>query len=215
MDKSTTHPDAKALPQSRRGQNTRKGLLKAARVVFERDGFINAKISDITLAADVASGSFYTYFSDKRDVFMALVEQVEDEMLHLELHLDPDTDDPIEKIRATNRAYLVAYRDVAPLMKVLEQVATLDEEFRALRVRRGDSFNRRNAKSILRLQAEGLADRSLDAELAAMALSAMVGRVAYSVFALGSKGATMDDLVETLTVLWVNALRIERSRPDQ
>jgi hypothetical protein len=99
-------------------------------------------------------------------------------------------------------------------MALLEQVATTDKEFRRLRTERADAFVRRNARAIRRLQRQGLADRGIDANLAALALSAMVSRTAYILFVLGDATVDVDALVRTVTRLWTNALRIPTSRTD-
>jgi hypothetical protein len=112
-------------------------------------------------------------------------------------------------IEDSNRAYLGAYRDNAKLMKLLEQAATVDERFRELRRQRSEAFTQRNARAIRRLQKAGQADPALDARTASLALSSMVSRVAYSVYALEVHDADFEELVATMTRLWVNALRIE------
>ena len=48
----------RSAPASRRGQRTRAALVTAARSIFERDGFLDARITDITAEAEVASGTF-------------------------------------------------------------------------------------------------------------------------------------------------------------
>ena len=45
-------------PASARGARTRQTLVEAARRVFERDGFLDARITDITAEAGVAAGTF-------------------------------------------------------------------------------------------------------------------------------------------------------------
>ena len=114
-------PDAH--PVSARGARTRGALVRAAREVFERDGFLEARITDITAAAGVAAGSFYTYFTSKEDAFAAVMSEIEEEMLHPRLEPVHDRDDPVAVIEASNRAYLVAYRRNAKLMGLMEQVA--------------------------------------------------------------------------------------------
>ena len=57
-------------------------------------------------------------------------------------------------------------------MALLEQVASVDQRFRRLRLKRTEAFIERNAAFIRRLQGEGRADPALDPQLAAMALSA-------------------------------------------
>jgi hypothetical protein len=92
-------------------------------------------------------------------------------------------------------------------MRLLDQVADIDEGVRALRRRRSEAFTRRNARAIRELQVRGVADPELDALLAATALSSMVSRMAQLTFVQGEPWE-LDELVETLTRLWTNALRI-------
>jgi AcrR family transcriptional regulator len=196
------------LPRSKRGLLTRAALMRAAREVFERDGFLDAKISDISAAAGVATGSFYTHFRDKDEVFAALVEETKEEMLHPGVHDAHPDDDPVAMIEHANRTYLESYRANARLMRLFEQVATIDDRFQALKAERAHAFHLRNAKAIRRLQRAGVADRSLDPMASAVALSAMVSRTAYAVIGLGLEDLDFDLLVKTLTHLWVNALQI-------
>lgn len=199
-----------AAPRSRRGERTRAALVAAARAVFERDGYLDARITDITKEAGVAAGSFYTYFDDKEKIFQAVVEQVQEDMLHPRLRERLGDDDPIALIDAANRDYLVSYKRNARLMALFEQVAQIDDDFRELRRKRGAAFVRRNAKMIRRLQESGRADPELDPLIAAHALSGMVGRIAYSVFILNDR-IPFERLVTTLNQLWVNALKLDQT----
>jgi len=60
-------------PRTRRGQETRAALLRAAEEVIGAKGFAAAAISDITRAAGIAQGTFYIYFDSKEHVFRELV----------------------------------------------------------------------------------------------------------------------------------------------
>lgn len=203
---SSTGPEPK-VPATARGERTRTRLVQAARKVFERDGFLDARVADITKEADAAAGSFYTYFTSKEEIFQAVLDAVQDEMLHPPAHEMTDDDDPVRVIAASNRAYLKSYERNAELMRLLEQVATIDESFRKTRKLRADAFMHRNARAIKDLQARGLADPTLNPLLAAGALSGMVARTAYTNWVLG-EGWDFEELTDTLTKLWVNALKI-------
>lgn len=74
-----------------------------------------------------------------------------------------------------------------------------------MRKARSDAFISRNARAIASLQERGLADRQVDAEVAAMALSGMVSRLATDAF-LFDLEHDIEVLVETATRLWTNAL---------
>jgi AcrR family transcriptional regulator len=196
-------------PVSARGARTRQALVGAARAVFERDGFLEARITDIAAEAGVAAGTFYTYFTSKEDAFAAVIEELSEEMLHPPLGTIDDRDDPATVIAATNAAYLAAYRRNAKLMGLLEQVAQLDEDFLRLRLKRAQTFIHRNAQALAALQKQGLADPDLDPHIAAEALSAMVSRMAYLRYVQGFGSGSTAALGRTVTRLWVNALRID------
>ena len=203
------------LPTTERGLRTRAALIAAARRVFERMGYLDARLIDITRAANCSAGTFYTYFSSKEEIFAAVLEVAQEDMLHPGMPHVATEDDPAAIIEASNRAYLQAYQRNAKLMGLLEQVANVDPEFRELRTLRSNAFVRRNARSIARLQADGQADPDLDPLLAARALSGMMSRFAFGHFVTredrdDTPVTTDEDLVQIVTRLWVNALRIPR-----
>ncbi|WP_051023059.1 TetR/AcrR family transcriptional regulator [Nocardia pneumoniae] len=198
-------------PLTARGVRTRAALVAAARVVFERDGYLDARLSDITAEAKCSTGSFYTYFSSKEEILQAVLEASQHDMLHPGMpRLSADEASPVAVIEASNRAYFEAYKRNAKLMLILDQVAAIDPKFRELRRRRARAFADRNARSIRDLQERGLADRELDPHTAARALSGMVGRMAYYAFALEEE-TSLDELVRTATRLWANALKIDEA----
>ncbi|WP_406177167.1 TetR/AcrR family transcriptional regulator [Streptomyces sp. NBC_00996] len=204
-------------PTTKRGARTRAALVKAARKVFERDGYLDARLVDITKEAQCAAGSFYTYFTNKEEVLAAVLLEAQEDMLHPGMGRVEDTDDPYAVLEASNRAYLEAYKRNAKLMGLLEQVAQVEPEFREFRSRRSDTFIRRNARGIAELQARGVADRGVDPMMASRALSGMVSVMAYNAFTLGEgqgDGTPVDfeELVSAVTRLWANALRFPGRR---
>ena len=198
-------------PTTARGARTREALVAAARRVFERDGFINSRLTDITAEAKCSIGSFYTYFDSKDEIFTAVIQAAQDDMLHPGLQrVDDDLANVPAILAASNQAYVEAYKRNARLNLLLEQVATIDIEFRRLRVARAAAFAERNARWIRRLQDEGYADPDLDPAMTARALSPILGRMAYHAFALEDDSFDEDAIIETATVLWMNALGIPK-----
>jgi AcrR family transcriptional regulator len=197
---------------SARGLRSRATLVRAARAVFERDGFLEARIVDICAEAGIATGSFYTYFKTKEDAFAAVMAEVHEETLHPRLKVIAGSDDPRAAIDAANRAYLMSYRRNARLMTLIEQVALIDERILQLRLKRAHVFAQRTAAEIARLQARGLADPTLDPFSTAHAMGAMVSRMASLVFVYGLD-MSFDALAEMLLQLWTNALQIPSDSP--
>jgi AcrR family transcriptional regulator len=187
-----------------RGTRTREALLRGAREVFERDGFVDAKITSITSAAGVAAGSFYTHFESKDAIFEAVIGEIHEMTLHPGIE---DAQTPQESISATNRAYLEHYDRNARLFVLMDQVALVDEHFRKVRQDLSRSVAKRNAGAIRRWQKDGLVDPGLDPLTTAHALNAMTSRMAYSRFA-GVVKVSNEVLAESLTRLWINALQL-------
>ena len=67
--------------RDRRKAETRARLLAAARALFARDGYHATRPQDIAREADVAAGTFYVHFADKRDAFLAFTEEASHELM--------------------------------------------------------------------------------------------------------------------------------------
>jgi AcrR family transcriptional regulator len=203
-------PAAQPGPRSRKGARTRARLIDAARDVFERDGFLTARIADIATAAGLSQGSFYHYFESKEQIFREVAAAQE-----ARLTAPPDaterdgadgSDAPRAVIGRANRRYFERYCDAADLMGVIEQVSRYDEPVNTARFATMQHFVERAERSIRKLQANGLADPQLDPTIAADALGAMVARFAEIWLVQGYREYDFDTAVEQLTRLWANAL---------
>lgn len=60
--------------QQARTDATRRRLLAAAERIFARDGFEAARLEEIAAAAGYTRGAFYANFTDKEELFFALLE---------------------------------------------------------------------------------------------------------------------------------------------
>jgi AcrR family transcriptional regulator len=193
-------------------------LLDAAKSVFERDGFLDARIIDIAETANLAPGSFYHYFDSKEQIFREVAEAQEERLTAAPDKIGPDTTElsPWERVHQANRLYLQRYRDEAALMGVIEQVSRYDEQVNAARMATMKHFVERAEKVIRRLQRQGLVDARLKPAVAADALGAMVARFAELWLVQGYRHYDFDEAVEQLTILWTNALglREEASPPS-
>jgi len=72
------------LPEGARGakrrQESRKRLLAAARKLFIERGYHATRPQDITKAAGLGHGTFYLHFADKRECFLAFVDEAREEI---------------------------------------------------------------------------------------------------------------------------------------
>ena len=201
-------------PRSAKGRRTRARLLEAGKTVFERDGFLQARISDIAAEAQMSHGSFYHYFDSKETLFREIAEEVEVRLVSMDDIPQQTGADagPIARIRAANRSYLAAYRREARIMRVIEEVSRYNEDVRSVRNKRDDYLAARLESAIARLQSEGVADKRVDRRYAATALGGMVAKFAEIMF-VGGGGYDFEKAVEQLTLLWANALGLREEPP--
>jgi len=201
-------------PRSRKGAVTRARLLSAAKEVFEQDGFLDARISDIAERAGLSHGSFYHYFESKEEVFREVAAEVDARLVAplTSVILDPSSPaTPYERIREAIRMHMESYRAEARIMGVIEQVSRFDEHVRALRYERHQRSLVQVADSIRRLQRNGLVDERLEPTVAAAGLGSMTYRFPEMWFVQGLLDCDFDLGVEQLTLLFVNALGLPRS----
>ena len=73
--------------------------------MFERDGYLDARVADISAAARVAH-DLYTYFDSKEDIFREIVETVADDVYAA---LDALEGSAAQRISAANVRHVGAY----------------------------------------------------------------------------------------------------------
>src|ERR1051325_11482475 len=104
--------------QSKRSLERRAKLVEGAHRVFERDGFIDARITDIAKEVGLAHGSFYTYFSSKEEIFRVVAEEIQAEMFDRRRSASADVT-PYQRIEAANRRYLESYQRHSRIMAII------------------------------------------------------------------------------------------------
>lgn len=187
-------------------------MLEAAREIFEEQGFLNARITDIANRAEQSHGSFWYYFTSKEQVFRELATAVDERLFapldEVILAESATQTAPQERIREATRRHLEAYKREAKMMDLIEQVSRHDAEINALRLARHKSHTERVTKAIRQLQRAGVADASLDPKITALALGALTQRFAELWFVHGIVDCTMEHAVEQLSRIYENALQL-------
>lgn len=63
------------IPQQRRSRETREQILEAAEDLFRRKGYHGTNTKEIAVSGDVAVGSVYAYFKDKKQIYIEVLER--------------------------------------------------------------------------------------------------------------------------------------------
>jgi AcrR family transcriptional regulator len=197
-----------------RGRRTREALIQAALEVFARDGFFDAKITDMTAAAGVANGSFYTYFGSKTDIFHEAAARILTASVET-VHGEPaEPRDPVRDIYWANRAFMLEYQRQSGMMRAIEQTTPFDPHIQELRRQSWKVAVGRALRGIQRLQKQGLADSTIDPDYTAACLGAMVLRVCYASFVLAEIPVDVDRAVMTATRIWAKAIGLDPAPLD-
>jgi len=94
--------------QAERSASTRAKLVKAARALFARKGYANVATEEIVRRAGVTRGALYHQFPSKEDLFLAVYEQVEQELAAGAAALLAGASSPLEAMRGGIRFFLDA-----------------------------------------------------------------------------------------------------------
>ena len=86
-----------ARAEAQRGAR-REGILKAASVLFGRQGYHGTSVADVIAAAGISRGTFYLYFDNKDSLFLELMEQFIQRIMDVVEVVDAGGPDPTGKI---------------------------------------------------------------------------------------------------------------------
>jgi AcrR family transcriptional regulator len=101
------------------GVDKRRAILDAAIRVFARQGFHNARVSDIAAEAGVAYGLVYHYFDSKDQMLNELFTERWSLLLEAGREADRTLESPREKLAAVAGFIIESYRHDPELMKVI------------------------------------------------------------------------------------------------
>jgi AcrR family transcriptional regulator len=94
-----------------RAEWTRTALLRHARQVFARKGFADASTDEMVQRARVTKGALYHHFANKQDIYQAVIEDMEGELVTKLEAAAAACPDRRARLRAMCHAYLDACLD--------------------------------------------------------------------------------------------------------
>jgi AcrR family transcriptional regulator len=198
-----------ASTRGRKGRETDEAFRQAARHVFARDGYLNAKISDIAAEAGRSVASFYNYYDTKADLLIALAEEFHAEATQMAALPYRSGLTREEALRQAVAGFWRTYAKRRGELIGIFQAAMLEGEFRDRWLKMRAEAITRIAAEIGRAQAEGYCP-GVDPVLTASALSAMLEHFCY--IWLG-QGGELGDIpfdheraLDALATIWVKAV---------
>jgi len=141
-----------ASRRERRKAQTRRQLLDAARALFVKCGYDATRPQDIAREADVAAGTFYLHFADKRAAFLAFTDEAAEQLMERVRARASATGDFAQGLLHSLEA-IIEYSEVHPGVLA---AAFADASVIAAGVPDGASLRDRLAQSLAQALREGM-----------------------------------------------------------
>lgn len=161
----------------RQGRETLRRLLEAAITVFDERGYHAARVDDIVKVAQTSHGTFYLYFRNKEDLFLALVSDVTEAMRQLAESLPPikPSKAGYEVLRAWLDDFYGIYEHYHPVIRAWTEANSQNAELATT----GAKVLRRFIDQLVLRVEESEHSTVNDPNLAALAMVSMVERVSF------------------------------------
>ena len=168
---------ARSRELRKQGLETLRRLCEAAIVVFDERGYNAARVDDIVRQAKTSHGTFYLYFSNKEDLFQALVTGVTEEMRELAVELPPVEPNKAgyDELRRWVGRFYDLYEHYHPVIRAWTELNAQNTEM----ARRGALVLRRFIDQLVLRVREIDPTPVTDPETAALAMVSMVERATF------------------------------------
>ena len=161
--------------QDRRGQ-----ILRAARSVFIDKGYLAARVEDVAKRAGLSKGAVYFYYSSKRELFLSLVREEQENTYYFLDEAEKDSRPAQIKLLDLGIRYLDYFAGLKTpprFFLMMSEMAIRDEEVQE----ELQATHRRFNEAASRILAQGMAEGTFkkgDPEAAAILLKAMIDGLA-------------------------------------
>jgi AcrR family transcriptional regulator len=201
--KSTRKKTTGGPPRERRRKARQRVISNALRLA-EKGSFRDLTIDEIARSADVSRPAFYTHFSDKEELLLVAVGEVSEQLYEMADRWWHGVGPPAQRVRQAIEGVVSVYAGEARLLRIAAEVATYDDEMRALWLDIAERFIEATAGHIRTEQEVGLIPRTLDPRSTAEVLYWMAERCCYMYLGRGER--TPEQVVRGLLPVWVAAL---------
>ena len=159
---------------------TRTKILDTATELFSRKGYEGTRISDITDTLDMAKGSFYLQFKDKRELFIACIERLTYVIVPEDLCEDIANERDYTRRQAEKTlAFLKAFPSYAGILNLVKMAALGEDPGLAQKAKEAfASIVKPIVRNFRRAIAEGVV-REIDEEFFAYAILGMAENIGY------------------------------------
>lgn len=185
---------------------TRSHILRAARKLFQAEGFDRVTISKLAEAAEVSMPTIYAIFKSKRGVLQSLIDDALPPEQFAALVDDSMQEKSPEKcLSITAKLARQIYDAERELMDILRGASVVAPEFKELEQEREKRRYERQGEYIKKMMKEKSLAKGLTLQKARDILWTLTGRDMYRML-VGERGWTSDEYEKWLTQLLIKSL---------
>ena len=195
------------LPKSLKAQRTRQRILEAARAVFAERGFAKATAEEISTRAGVGYGTFYLYFTDKRQALHTILREIDDKLYQLgQVEGMPNKMGlgALAPIKATIGAFFDSFKNYVDVLKICHELSATDQDFK----NQHDKVRARLVNRIREHLLKGLEfgnTRNIDPDIASIALAGLIETIAVDWF-FNNHSWDREKVINTVAKLYYSAV---------
>ena len=190
-------------PTTPKGRRTQQKILEAASTVFTKDGYVDARMSDVAHEAGLSLGGLYRYFENKEDLFSSVIRDIHEELFGRSRSSTPIREDPEAALFEANLGYLQHYHDNSGVMRAFIAATTVEERFTAIWWTMRERHVARFVHAIEnddRVRLDGL-----DPATVARSMASLVEQTAYTNFAYAARNSApvdVETIARVVTTAW-------------
>jgi AcrR family transcriptional regulator len=121
------------IPIQKRSIEKKKKIIDAALKIFNEKGYFNTNTAEIAKEADLATGSLYAYFNDKKDIFLEVTDLYSNMIFNqsaIELNKIKNTSNLDLVIKATIDITLQMHKISSKFHQEMMTLSYMDDEIR-------------------------------------------------------------------------------------
>ncbi len=126
----------KPVPTTRERKQKYRLIIRKAIEIFSRNGYHKTKISDITSALNISTGTFYIYFSNKHELFIKVIDDVFRTIVGDAAIALKGTDDFVERMIIRGRIFYDNYTKYSELLNQLRAEMTRESVWPAEKIKK-------------------------------------------------------------------------------
>jgi AcrR family transcriptional regulator len=197
-----------------KGQKRKQQIIETAKDMFINNGFQSTHIGQVCETLDIARGTVYQYFGNKREILYAVLESVEEKMDDI---MDPDDLRDFLKSNPSQKAILkfvtdritecinVIMGEPILIKLVFKDIVGIDEEVIERVNKFIDYLTKITVREIEEIKKKGLYKKNLNSEVTALMI---IGGVMLLVYEYGKsqKNILDKDVIDSIVTNFVNGV---------